>query len=144
MAHYNRNNNNILPMEKIVSILSYFFFSIVGCVWLIIGAVTKQNLKPFLKFHIYQSIFLWILLTIVSQLLIGILNILGYIPYLNAFLGFIVFSLNVSLFKIGNISFSIILIAGVLFFLYLSIGVLRGKFSYVPWVSDIIKYNIGR
>lgn len=141
---YNYNSNNILPAEKLISILSYFSFGIIGFIWIIIGALNKQNLKPFLRYHIYQSIFLSILFFIISHLIIFVLNILGFIPYLNALLGFIVYFLSVSLISIGNLHLSIIQLLILGFLVYLSVGVYKNKYSYVPWVSDIIKANIGR
>lgn len=140
----NYSGNNILPAEKVIAVLSYFSLGFIGFIWVVIGAITKQKLKPFLKFHIYQSIFLSILFFIVSNLLILVLNILGFIPYLNALLGFIAYFLSVSLINIGNIHLSLIQIAILIFVLYLSHGVVKNRYSYVPWVSDIIKYNVGR
>lgn len=134
--------NNILPAEKVIAMLSYFTCGLVGFIWVIIGAVTKQNLKPFLKYHIYQSIFLSILFFIVSHLLIAVLNILGYIPYLNALLGFMAFFLSVSIIHVAWVQLSIIQMAILIVTIYLSVGVVRGQFSYIPWVSDIIKHNV--
>ncbi len=136
--------NIILPAEKIIAILSYFTFGIVGFVWVILGAVTKQNLKPFLKYHIYQSIFLAILFFIVSQVLILILNILGFIPFINAIVLAITYFLSVPVIILPFLHLSIIQLALFIVVIYLSLGVLKSQYSYIPWVSDIIKYNIGR
>lgn len=145
MSNYYRNNtNNILPAEKIIAILSYFTFGLVGFVWVIIGAITRQNLKPFLKYHIYQSIFLAILFFIVSHLLIFIINILIIIPVINVIAGALAYFFSVSVIDIGNIHLSIVRLLVLIVTIYLSLGALKGKYSYIPWVSDIIKYNIGR
>lgn len=137
-------NNNILPAEKTIAVLSYLSFGFVGFIWIVLGAFLKQNLKQFLKYHIYQSIFLSILFFIVSNLIIMVLNLLGFIPFVNAIIGLFVFYLSVSLFSIGSVHFSIIQLVILGFMIYLSTGVIKGKYTFVPWVSNIIKYNIGR
>lgn len=140
----NYRNNQVVPIEKIISILSYFTFGMVGFVWIIIGAITKQNLRPFIRFHIFQSIFLSILFFLVSNFLILIINMLQIIPGINILAGILSFFFAVSIINIGTLHLSIVQIAILLLLIYLSIGVLKGKYSYIPWVSDIIKYNIGR
>lgn len=138
------NRNTILPAEKVIAVLSYFTCGFVGFVWVIIGALTKQNLKPFLKYHLYQSIFLSILFFIVSNVLILILNILGYVPLVNVVLGAISYFLSVSIINLAWVHLSIVQIAILFVTIYLSAGVIKGQYSYIPWVSDIIKYNVGR
>lgn len=138
------NRNIILPAEKIIAVMSYFTFGFVGFIWIIIGAVTKQNLKSFLKYHIYQSVFLAFLFFIISHVLIILLNILGYVPILNVILGAISYFLSVSIISVAWVHLSIVQIAVLLVTIYLSAGAIRGQYSYIPWVSDIIKYNVGR
>ncbi len=136
--------NNILPAEKIIAVLSYFTSGIVGFVWVIIGTLTKQNLRPFLKYHLFQSIFLAILFFIISQAVILVLNVLGFIPFVNVLVLAITFAFNVSIINLPHVHLSIIQVALLALTIYLSLGVINGKYSYIPWVSDIIKHNIGR
>lgn len=137
-----KSNSNILPAEKTIAALSYLTFGMVGFVWIIIGALMKQSLRPFLKYHIFQSIFISLLYFIVAQLIIFIINLLGYIPYLNALVGFMVYALTVPIIKLAWANFSVIQLLMFLFTIYLCVGAVRGKDSYVPWVSSIIKYNV--
>lgn len=134
--------SSVLPAEKLIATLSYFTFGTVGFVWILLGAFLKQNLRPFLKYHIYQSIFLAVLFFIVTQALIFIVNVLAYIPYLNAILGLSAYLLNVSILNVAWIHLSIVQISVFMLIVYLSAGVVKGQYSYIPWVSDIIKYNI--
>ena len=46
------------PIERIIAPLSYITMGMVGFIWLIIGLFTKARLKPFLQYHIFQSIFI--------------------------------------------------------------------------------------
>lgn len=98
----------------------------------------KKDMKPFLKYHIFQSIFiafaLWLILTGLGYAM----NILSYIPIVKNILGMITFFLNTPLL----LGFSVITLIYTFFVLYLIISALAGKDSYVPWVSDIIKENL--
>lgn len=144
MANNYYRNNDILPIEKIISILSYITFGMAGFVWLIFGAFMKQSLRPFIKYHIYQSIFLSILFFIVSNFLILIVNMLQIIPVINLLAGAISYFFAVSIINIGFLHLSIVQIGIFVLIVYLSVGVVNNKYSYLPWVSDIIKVNIGR
>ncbi len=142
MSYYSSQYNIPTIPERIIAVLSYITSGIVGIIWLLIGALVKSNLKPFLKYHIMQSIFLMLLYYLIAHLLIFILNILAYVPFFNAIISTLNFFLNISLVHIGPFHMSIINIFIFLFIIYLSIGTLKGKYVYVPWVSNVIKGNI--
>ena len=124
----NNNNSQPLPMEKIVSVLSYLTCGFVGFLFILIVFFSKLNLRPFLKFHIYQSLFLSLLYAV--------------FVYFFGPLTFFIRPLNhlCNVHIIWNLTISDIFIFGVL--AYLCIGVLMNKYSYIPWVSDIIKYHV--
>ena len=138
----NQNNQAVYPIEKIIAVLSYFTSGLAGLVCLIIVLLMKKGLKPFLRYHIFMSIFLSILIFIVSWILIFIINILGYIPYVKA----VVFSLTMfmqsEILSVLGLHFSIITLLIFLLYGYLSVGAIMGKFTYLPWVSKIISYNM--
>ncbi len=127
-----------LPLEKIISALSYFTMGIVGFVWLILGAILKLGLRPFLRYHIYQSIFLSFLFFILSTGLTLILGLLSYVPFINGIISTVTFLIATPLFG----TFSILNIIFILFMGYLVVTSALGKYSYIPWVSNIIKANI--
>lgn len=131
------NYQSPLPIERIISALSYLTMGAVGFIWLILGAVMKQNLRPFIKYHIYQSIFLSLMFFIVSSLLALVLNILSYIPIIKIAVAALTFLLTTPVFVFSVIEF--VLLA---FWAYLVITVIQGKYTFVPWVSNIIKDNI--
>ena len=98
----------------------------------------KKDMKPFLKFHIFQSIFIAFTLWIVITGLGFAMNIVSYIPIVKNIVGMVTFFLHTPLF----LGFSVIDTIYSLFILYLILGVIKGAYSYVPWVSAIIKANL--
>ena len=128
--------------ERVIAVLSYVTSGIVGIIWLLLAALAKSKLNPVLKYHIMQSIFLMLLYYLAAHLLIFVLNILTYVPFFNAIISTLNFFLNISLLNFGPFHMSIINILIFLFIIYLSYGTLKGKYVYVPWVSNVIKGNI--
>lgn len=127
-------------IEKIVAALSYLTMGMVGFVWLIIGLFTKARLKPFLQYHIFQSIFIALAFTIIAMLVGWLSNLLSIIPIINKFVAQITFLLNMPVI----FGYSFIQAILYLFIFYLAIQAYRGKYSYIPWVSEIIDHNISR
>lgn len=127
-----------LLIEKIIAALSYFTLGFVGFIWLLVGIFTKNNLRPFLKYHIFQSIFISIAYFLFGALLGLVMNILSVIPFVNQLVLQFTFYLNAPLF----LGFSLIqvLVYSVIF--YLMITCLQGQYSYLPWISEIIKANV--
>ena len=141
-SSYSYKQNIPSMSERVIAVLSYVTSGIVGIIWLLLAALAKSKLKPFLKYHIMQSIFLMLLYYLAAHMLIFVLNILTYVPFFNAIISTLNFFLNISLLNFGPFHMSIINILIFLFIIYLSCGTLKGKYVYVPWVSNVIKGNI--
>lgn len=125
-------------IERIVASLSYLTMGMAGFIWLIISLFTKARLRAFLQYHIFQSIFLSLLFVVLSML-VGILsNILSFIPFINKIVAQITFLLNMPLI----FEYSLIQTVIYLLLLYLAFTSFMGKYSYIPWVSDIIDQNV--
>lgn len=124
-------------IEKLIAIASYIF-PLIGFVVIIITAIMKKDMKPFLKYHIFQSIFIAFALWLIISGLTLAMNLVSYIPLLKNVVGIVTFFLNTPLL----LGFSVVTFVYFIFVLYLIIGVLRGSDSRVPWVSDIIKSNL--
>lgn len=122
------SNSNPYPMEKIISVATYLSLGFVGFVYLLIAFLAKLGLRPFLKFHIYQSIFLSLLFAVISMIFAPLIF---WIPILNRLF-------NVHF--IGN--FTIINLFTLILLIYLCAGAILGKYSYIPWVSNVIKYHV--
>ena len=127
-------------IEKIIAGLSYLTMGMVGFIWLIIGLFTRARLKTFLQFHIFQSIFISLAYTVIALLVSWLSNIFSVIPFVNKVVAQITFLLNMPL--LFNYSFIQIILYGFIF--YLAIQAFRGKYSYIPWISEIIGQNISR
>ena len=125
------------PIERILSFSTYLTAGGVGCVWLIIAALLKKRVTKFLMYHIFQSIFISILFFLIYNLL-GFVSIILYkIPVINV----IPYLLNLPISFLFNLS--IIQACTTSIILYLAITSGLGYYSYLPWVSNIIKANPG-
>lgn len=127
-------------IERIIAPLSYLTMGMAGFIWLIIGLFTGARLKHFLQYHIFQSIFLSLGFTVIAMLLGWLSNVLSVIPFINVVVAQISFLLNMPL--LFGYSFLQIIIYGLM--IYLAITSFVGRYSYIPWVSDIIDQNISR
>ena len=133
-------DNTPYIIERIIASLSYMTMGMVGFIWLIIGLFTKASLKPFLKYHIFQSIFISLGFAVLSRFVGWVSNILSFIPLINKLVAQINFLLNMPLI----FDYSILQTVIYVFLIYLAVTSFAGKFSYIPWISDIIDQNVER
>ena len=66
--HNSNNYEKPYFIEKLVSALSYITSGFVGFIWLLLGIFTKSRVRPFMKYHIFQSIFLAIAYFLLCQI----------------------------------------------------------------------------
>lgn len=125
-------------IERIVSALTYPTMGLIGFIWLLLGVFTHAKLRAFTQYHIYQSIFLVIAYAIVAILLGIITNILSVIPLINKLVAQIAFWLNMP----AIFGYSLIQACIYSVIIYLTITAFMGQYSYLPWVSDIIKPHV--
>jgi len=130
-----QTSKKIFPIERIISAATYLTAGGVGFVWLIIAAFLRKRVTPFLMYHIMQSIFISLLFYIVSLLGNLLFVILYKIPIINA----IPYFLNLPIAFLFGLS--IIQVFTTTIILYLAITSGMGYYSYLPWVSNIIKGN---
>lgn len=138
------NRHKIYPVEKVISVLSYWTFGMVGLVYWIIAIVMKQKLKTFVGYHILLSIFLSLLLYIISNILVLLSNLLGIIPFLKPLIFSLLVIFKSELISVFGLHFSLVTLITMGLYTYLSVGAILGKYSYLPWVSEVINYNLGR
>ena len=125
------------PIERILSVATYLTAGGAGFVWLIIAALSRKSVTKFLMYHILQSIFISIVFVLISFLGEMIYVILYRIPLINAIPYLL--SMPIPLF----LGLSIVQLLTTLIILYLAITSGMGYYSYLPWVSNIIKGNMG-
>lgn len=131
-------NNKPYMIERIVAALSYFTVGFAGCAWLIISKFAGLRLTKFLTFHIFQSIFLSIGYVVLSFLITYLVQILSIIPFINKLTAQIIFLLNMPVI----IGYSIIQIFIYGIMIYCIITSFAGKYTKLPYVSNIINYNV--
>ena len=130
--------NQPLLIEKAIASLSYITFGFVGFLWMLIGVFTKSKLRPYLQYHIFQSIFISIAYFLLGAFLGLIMNILSIIPFVNQLVLQFTFYLNAPLL----VGFSLIQVVVYAIIFYLVVTCCQGRYSYLPWISDIIKANV--
>ena len=123
------------PIERILSAGTYLTAGGVGFVWLIIAAVMRKQVTPFLMYHIMQSIFISITFFLLSVLGELVYVILYKIPLINIIPYLINTPIPIAL------GLSLVQLITTTIILYLAITSALGYYSYLPWFSDIIKGN---
>ena len=123
------------PIERILSAATYLTAGGVGFVWLIIAAFMRKQVAPFLMYHIMQSIFISILFFLISILGELIFVILSKIPLINV----LPYLINMPIPFLFGLSIVQALTTSIILYLAITSGM--GYYSYLPWVSDIIKGN---
>ncbi len=135
-----RENNSPYMIERLVAGFSYLTMGMAGFIWLIISLFTKAALKPFLQYHIFQSIFISLAFAVLSIFIGWLSNLLSFIPFINRLVAQITFLLNMPLI----FSYSLIQTVIYILLIYLAVMAFAGKYSYIPWISDIIDQNVSR
>ena len=133
-------NNNLTWIDRIISPLTYLTMGMAGFIWLIVSLFTKVKMGRFLQYHIFQSIFIALAFAVLSILIGWISNFLSFIPLINKLVAQITFLLNMPLL----FGYSLIQSVIYTFLIYLAGTSLLGKYSYIPYVSDLIDQNISR
>ncbi len=127
-------------IERIVAALSYITMGFAGFIWLILGLFTKAQLRQFMQYHIFQSIFIAIAYFLLSMILGFLLNILSFIPFINKIVAQLTFFLNTPVFG----PYSLIQAVVYAIILYLAVTSFMGQYSRIPYISDIIDQNVRR
>ena len=130
-------NNTVNPIERVIAALSYLTAGIAGIVWIIIAAVMKKTIRSFLMYHISQSIFIYF----AYYLLLIFCGLAEKIPLINSIVFLLGAFLGAPLPLFWGLSILQVLTSA--FIIYLTLTSFMGLYSYVPWVSDIMKNNLG-
>lgn len=125
--------------DRLIAIASYFTSGIAGVIWIIATyLIFKKTLTNFGAYHIYQSIFLSILIYILSMFFSIAYNLTANLPFIGPLMQYI----NLHLFNLPvYYTFSLVHFIIFIILCYLSLGALLGKKTYFPFVSDVIGSN---
>ena len=127
----------ILPFEKIYSIFSYCTMGIAGLVLVLIAYLTQKKLRYFLSYNISQSILLGVILAIFKFFLDSVLHIVAKIPFLDGICGIIYFFFSTKIIKFGILSFNLLELIVTVLIIYISIGIIKNKTYFVPYLTNL-------
>ncbi len=133
------NEGTVLPIEKIMSVISYFTMGIFGLILCIIARVTNNRLKYFLMYNIKQSVIIGVLLFLFGITVKFVFFVVSLIPFLDfvvAILNLILFLKIITIAPLG-LSFSFFQLCVFLLLLYLSFGVCIGKNLNVFYLTKL-------
>ena len=85
---------NISLTDKIVSVLTYYTFGIFGLIWLVYAYLAKKSINSFCIFNIYQSIFVSVVLYIISLLWGIAIGFISVVPLIGKFMVFLEVFIN--------------------------------------------------
>lgn len=138
---YNLNNRQTPNLtDRIICASTYLTGGLTGFIWLVINMLQRKNPSNFNMYHVSQAIFLYLFLYIVSICANLIYGLLQNVPFVGDLLT------NILQFFLTPIYFGFSIVYGFIFLIaiYLAIFALLGKYSYIPFISDIINTNLGR
>lgn len=137
----NNNSIKVLPIEKIISVLSYLTMGIVGVLWIIIGYISKKNLRYFLMYNICQSMIISVFLAIFKLLfdiIMSLLSVVHILDYVTAIFNYLITIKIIRIYPLG-ISFTILELAVFIFLIYICIGIVFGRIFYIPLLTNFMK-----
>jgi len=131
--------NVVTLWDRFVSVITYYTFGMAGLIWLIASIlVFKKQITQFCAYHIYQSIFISILLAVISMALNFIFPLCINIPFIGKFIETIYYYIfHIPIF----FTFSLFNFIVFIIITYLALGALLGKKTYFPFISDVIGGN---
>lgn len=137
--------NNISLWDRVFSVATYLTIGFFGFIWLIFSHIRGTHVNNFLKFNIYQSIFISIMLYLVSfvsaffvELLRFIIKLIGIIPFIGDFIAGGMNLIFYFTFGIGLFHYSLFELVFLALMFYLVIMSLLGKYPELPYISDKI------
>lgn len=134
----------VLMSEKVISVLSYMTFGIVGFFWLILANWKKRKIKYFLSYHIYQSIFIAVLLTLLNYFFEILFGIFSKIPFLEMFSAVLNYIFTVKIISVFGFQSTVVYLAVLILKIYLILGVILGKNFYLPFITKTVNYMMDR
>ncbi len=120
--------------DRLISCASYLTAGWAGLIFCVIFYFRKKHLSRFLRFNVFQSIFISLLYFVLAMGLGLICELLSKVPFINVAVSFVYFLLSRPI--ILDYSIVQILVLGLV--VYMSLFSLLGKYPRVYWISKII------
>lgn len=124
--------------DRIISVISYVTAGWVGLIYMVILYFVGKPASLFLRYNIFQSIFISFFYFLLCMIFGFISNILLQIPLINALVSWFILLFNRPI--IFEYSAIQALVTGL--FIYMSVVALLGKMPRVYWVSRIIDKSV--
>lgn len=122
--------------ERLISALSYLSAGWVGIIAIIVYAVGKKKLPYYLRYNILQSIFIALLLYVISLVVNLVMWVLGIIPFIKIIVAQIGLFFNMPI--ILGYSLAQLFVFGLI--MYTIFNCIIGKIPKIYWISDIVDY----
>lgn len=124
--------------DRIISVISYVTAGWVGLIYMVILYFVRKPASLFLRYNIFQSIFISFFYFLLCMIFGFISNILLHIPLINALVSWFILLFN----RPVIFEYSAIQAFVMGLFIYLSVVALLGKMPRVYWVSKIIDKSV--
>ena len=126
--------------DRLFSALSYVTAGWAGFIYCLILIFNKKRISDFLRFNVYQTFFIVILLFLLSVVFGFIFKIFSMIPFIQVIISWI----QLILFRPFIFQYSLLQAFIISIVLYGFICSLLGKYPRIYWISKIIDYNTKR
>lgn len=124
--------------ERIISCLSYLSAGWIGLIYCILLYFLKKSAGKFLRYNVFQSIFISLLYFVLCMTLGFICNILLVIPFINYLVSQILLIFNRPIF----FEYSLIQTFVIGLVLYMAICSIVGRYPRIYKISKIIDYAV--
>ena len=124
--------------DRIISVISYVTAGWVGLIYIVILYFVGKPASLFLRYNIFQSIFISFFYFLLCMIFGFISNILLQIPLINALVSWFILLFN----RPVIFEYSAIQSFVMGLFIYMTVMALMGKFPRVYWVSKIIDKSV--
>ena len=134
----NKSKTPVSIGDRIISVISYVTAGWVGLIYMVILYFMNKPASLFLRYNIFQSIFISFFYFLLCMIFGFISNILLQIPLINALVSWFILLFN----RPVIFEYSAIQSFVMGLFIYMSVMALMGKFPRVYWVSRIIDKSV--
>lgn len=124
--------------DRIISVISYVTAGWVGLIYMVILYFVRKPASLFLRYNIFQSIFISFFYFLLCMIFGFISNILLQIPFINALVSWFILLFN----RPVIFEYSAIQSFVMGLFIYMTVMALMGKMPRVYWVSRIIDKSV--
>lgn len=134
--NYTGNRPYIDLQDKIAGGLTCLTYGLVGFIWIIISHIRGKSLSSFARFHIFQSIFVFIGIYVISLILNIFIGFIQIMPFIGPVVVNIVYYITgyPLIFGLPATTFFVQTLA-----IYMAIFAFMGRYAELPGISDYVK-----